>query len=385
MKRALTRIALFGGALVVALALVEVVFRVADLRPGRLKQRAVYLLRHDGERFVEQWGIDRLRTKSNTPGLAALRGEYLADIRFRFVYDTHLGHRRPYFDERGSVIMATNADNLRGPAVPHPKPPGTWRLAAIGDSFTFGEGVPFEDTYPRQIERRLQDAGYLERIADAAPPGAPYARIDSINLGVSGFNAKEVLLYLQHKAPKYDPDFVVYGFFLNDVFSENPFTREMNRVYAEVYSPPAGLSAWSRCYDYFRYRAARRELGSLTREMYRRSFDRVQTDPAWAETREHVLAMRRLCAERGDGFLMLVFPVLSSMGADYPYRDIHELLRAFCAEHDIPCLDLLDAYEEHEAIDLQVHPTDHHPNEFANRMAAEQVVAYLTALADGGD
>ena len=39
------------------------------------------------------------------------------------------------------------------------KPPDISRIAAIGDSFTFGMGVNLEDAYPKQLERILRARG----------------------------------------------------------------------------------------------------------------------------------------------------------------------------------------------------------------------------------
>ena len=40
------------------------------------------------------------------------------------------------------------------------KPPGVHRLVFVGDSFTYGAGVLFDDTYPKRTERALSMARF---------------------------------------------------------------------------------------------------------------------------------------------------------------------------------------------------------------------------------
>ena len=77
-----------------------------------------------------------------------------------FVKDPILPHKpRP-----GSVIegrsltdefdfrYAHNSLGWRGPDVSRPKPPGTFRILGLGDSFTYGAGVDAAETYLARLE-----------------------------------------------------------------------------------------------------------------------------------------------------------------------------------------------------------------------------------------
>jgi GDSL-like Lipase/Acylhydrolase family len=85
------------------------------------------------------------------------------------------------------------------------KPPGSVRVLALGDSQTMGFEVRQNRTYSAVIARWLASRGI-----DA----------QSINAGVSGFSTAEELVFLENEGIKYDPDFVVLGFFAND-FADN--------------------------------------------------------------------------------------------------------------------------------------------------------------------
>ena len=53
------------------------------------------------------------------------------------------------------VDVHINSQGLRGKEYAIAKPPGTYRILVLGDSMTFGWGVPVEETYPSRLEVAL--------------------------------------------------------------------------------------------------------------------------------------------------------------------------------------------------------------------------------------
>lgn len=72
-----------------------------------------------------------------------------------------------------------------------------FRIMTFGDSETFGWSVQLEDTLQRQME-------------------AIDSNVEVLNLGVPGYNAKNVADYMEIAVNEYDPDAVVYIFNPND-------------------------------------------------------------------------------------------------------------------------------------------------------------------------
>jgi lysophospholipase L1-like esterase len=99
--------------------------------------------------------------------------------------------------------LQTNALGLRGGEIARPKPPGTYRVLAVGDSCTFGSGAGSADTYPAQLERQLrtlrQDMGF-----------------EVLNAGVPGFTSYQALRYLETEGFDLQPDAVLFGTGVND-------------------------------------------------------------------------------------------------------------------------------------------------------------------------
>ncbi len=83
------------------------------------------------------------------------------------------------------------------------KPPGVFRIVAIGDSVTFGRPKSRDETFSK----------HLERLLNACSLGP---RFEVLNLGVIGYNAVQIAERLRVLGMKYAPDLVLYGYVLND-------------------------------------------------------------------------------------------------------------------------------------------------------------------------
>lgn len=95
---------------------------------------------------------------------------------------------------------AFNAQGLRTQA-PHAATsiaarPGTVRIALVGDSFTHGMEVEFEDTWGHLTERALQADG---------PP------VEVLNFGVPGYGMDQALLRWREHVRAFRPDILVFG------------------------------------------------------------------------------------------------------------------------------------------------------------------------------
>lgn len=138
------------------------------------------------------------------------------------VADTELGHlhgSNSHTRQEGpefTVEYKINNQGLRDNAIHAiPKPSGSTRILLLGDSFTFGTGNHYEEIWPVIFERALLDHGY---------------DVDVVKAGVSGFDTRTEILYLERLLPKYHPDIVVLAFLPNDLFTntavnENDLSR----------------------------------------------------------------------------------------------------------------------------------------------------------------
>ncbi len=61
----------------------------------------------------------------------------------------------PYRNEEFEYFSQASSLGLREREIPRQKPPGQFRIVALGDSFTEGMGAPITRTWPRTLERLL--------------------------------------------------------------------------------------------------------------------------------------------------------------------------------------------------------------------------------------
>ena len=108
-----------------------------------------------------------------------------------------------------TVDYTINADGFRDANVRSPtKPAGTIRVLLLGDSFTFGYGVDYQNIWPVLAERELRRSGYS---------------MDLVKAGIEGMDTRSELVLLRRLLKRYQPDAVVVGFLINDLYSNRPY------------------------------------------------------------------------------------------------------------------------------------------------------------------
>jgi lysophospholipase L1-like esterase len=126
-------------------------------------------------------------------------------------YDPQRGwHNRPnakglFSTDEYQVSLEYNSRGIRGPERPFEKPPGTYRIVMLGDSYIEGYSVP----------REQRVAEVLEEILSARDPSRRY---EVIALGTAGYSTDQELLWLESEGLRYQPDMVVVMFYMNDVY-----------------------------------------------------------------------------------------------------------------------------------------------------------------------
>jgi hypothetical protein len=108
-------------------------------------------------------------------------------------------------DNNQKIHLKFNSRGLRGREYAYSKPPGTYRILIVGDSFVEGYGVKTEDRVSEQLEKLLNDGN----------TGQP---VEVIAMGTAGYSTDQELLALQREGLRYHPDLVILMFYQNDVF-----------------------------------------------------------------------------------------------------------------------------------------------------------------------
>ncbi len=305
--------------------------------------------------------VRRFEPGSGVPFMQIPNGPliYQPNVTFASIYDP-AGDTRGYFPSDGRITYRINELGLRGPALPVEKPPDSFRIICLGDSFTFGEGVREEDTYAARLRECL--AGVM-----------PGRHIEVMNAGVQAYDAKDAAALYLMRCTSFRPDVVTLGFFLNDA-TDSAQTIRINEAMTAEYQL-SFMAKVSRIWEVFeRGRRARR----IQRDYFETTHRSFQST-GWTDCKKVLHGMEQVSREDGFRFVVVLFPVLWELDGQYPFEDIHRLIKDACREAGCECIDLLDVYRGREAEYLWVHPTDHHPNEIAHRLAADRIAEYLTA------
>ena len=350
------------AGVVLTLGALEVIFRTLGIDGRPLPPRRVDVLTQGEWRTVGYWGTTPLKRPSPFPEVRM--GEYIPGLTFRFVYLDRAGR------DAGmprTVEARINQHGLRGPALSREKAPGVFRVLALGDSFTFGEGVADDEPFIARLIERLNQSN-----------GGP--RYEGINAGVSGYNTRDEVLYLENRWLGFDPDLVLLTFYLNDAYDDARFGLLVRGGAAgatldESLADPGPL--W--VVEWAGHRWRRWRAGRRVARIYRSQFsDNPEIDGHdWLDSRSALARAVSLTREREIRLVLVLFPELHELGNGYPFDNIHRRVREAAEELGIPVLDLLDTFRGEDAAKLWVHPTDHHPNARAHEMAAGAIAEFL--------
>ena len=103
------------------------------------------------------------------------------------------------------VVIHSNSAGFRDSEHSQTKAKNVYRILGLGDSFTMGAGVLFEDTWLAVLEKMLNKRE------------GPHPTVEIIKAGLGGFYPEVERLLLRHHGLSYNPDFLIVGFNTTDI------------------------------------------------------------------------------------------------------------------------------------------------------------------------
>lgn len=130
---------------------------------------------------------------------------YESDPDMQFTLAKNHKCRMANINNEFNTSAVINSMGFRGKEVEINKPPGKTRILIIGDSMTFGWGLPDDQTYPYLLENILKEKGA--------------GNVEVINGGYTGgLSPDSYYIYLKEKGFRLKPDILILGFFVgNDI------------------------------------------------------------------------------------------------------------------------------------------------------------------------
>ena len=117
-----------------------------------------------------------------------------------------------------------NALGLREPpGYPQPRKDGELRIAVLGDSMTYGEGVEAEQAFPALLSVRLRAA--------SAGQNPNRDNITVVNMGKLGDDTPAEVERFRRLADSIDPDVVILVMYVNDFAGAGGPDKALHRIY----------------------------------------------------------------------------------------------------------------------------------------------------------
>ncbi len=270
----------------------------------------------------------------------------------------------------------TNSQGFRDIERDVDKDPGTFRILALGDSFTFGSGIKHKESiYTAVLERKLNES---------AVAGATF---EVINSGLKGLNTAEQLEYLRSDGLRLDPDLVLVGHVFND--AETPRIRnDLSEATRSSTLLPPRYHRVLNYYSFTYYLARENILGLVARRAnrdgnrsgYRAYLDTLYSEPNLRDYEQVMIDMTRTAEDRGIPLLWFSFPEIRAIRRDpYPFSDVRDTLLDIAARNQLKFVELHAAIAASDAPELTVSAWDGHPNEIVHQIAADEIFDRLVA------
>jgi len=276
--------------------------------------------------------------------------------------------------------LRTNSRGFRDQERSREKSAGTFRVIALGDSFTWGYGAPIEETWPVHLERRL------DGLAGTHPD------FEVVSMGIGRFWPEPERILLESEAVLYSPDVVVVLLVDNDVLDTHLGVRGVNvshgylvsrRAHALLGGTGTWLAAHSDLARLLLARLPRKETSSIDwRELF---VDDGACERAWKEIEREYERMCSIAASYGAKILFAHVPqggaFLAQLKPSPDFAYPGRRLSRWAEHHAAHFVDTWPALETAGGIAALFWPRDGHPKPEGYRVIAEVI---FRALVDQG-
>ncbi len=265
---------------------------------------------------------------------------------------------RPY-----GYFMPSNSKSLQDKPI-NKKERGTFRIGILGDSFTFGPHLQYQDTFSKKLEH------FLNLNIDAP-------KVEVINDGVSGSSTKTEALRVGRLLDT-DIDLLILEITLNDAEPKLLTKREKDAIYGDAH-----LKSW--IFENWRFLGfiARRIHNKKTEQAYIEYHTKFFTDPATQKVfKDSLRIIKEKATKNNIPVVAVTFPLFDfPIDEAYPFTKSHSIISESLKALNIPEIALKSGYKNIPPQRLQVIPgKDNHPNEIAHRIAAELILGRLVHL-----
>ena len=289
----------------------------------------------------------------------------LAEAYFRYVYDVPdgLGFLKvsQKWVERHVVY---NNYFYRDRDFETEKKAGTTRIGILGDSIAYGGGIENpQDRFSNILEKRLKDANY---------------NVEVYNLGRPGYDSQQEIEEFE-KVRHLNFDILIWEYFINDI---QPNIKSTGTRIIEINRDlPAYITFFtnkSYFLDFLYWRLTPTHQKTF-RELRAADIAQYENEEVLNAHKSRITDFIKSFNGSDTKILVVIFPLISPLGPDYPARHVHQLMAETFRSNNVEVLDLQNVFGRFDKQKLMASKFDPHPNEIAHKFAAEEIFSKVTA------
>jgi len=245
-----------------------------------------------------------------------------------------------------STTVKINSYGFRDYEYSIENPESTFRIVVLGDSITFGQGVELNESYPKVLEKLLNECGN--------------GGYEVLNFGMPGANIAEKVEILKTKAIKFDPDLIVVQWLGDDAVDWNEYS-EIEKTALQEFVKKSGKSE--------------KDLTGL--EKY------------YIDKKSYEEYLKELLYERQDEALERIeksfeklYPIVQNDSDVLIFiweadKNQLPLLKEISKTYNWTAVDLSEILSEYPKNKMVINPEDEHPTAFAHKIIAEELYKNL--------
>lgn len=296
-----------------------------------------------------------------TLSILLLIGEFTTRIILRNISTTpHMS----YFTQRwGKKYVHLNKMGFRDHNFKLDKKGSAFRIAVVGDSFAFGQGIDEDERFSNLLEKKLNDASNV--------------KFEVMNFGIPGAETIDEVKTLKKYVMKIHPDFVLLQWFINDFEGHDKSFRPKMIPLIPSFTIRKYLVDHSALYylistEWDKFQEDYLKSYHYSNYMVKR-FGNPQSEDSERVARE-ITSFITICKTHNVSLGVVLFPeLIEKMKDGYPFTFLHDRVDQICDKNNVPWLDLLPAYASfvRDYKKLWANRFDSHPGLLANRIAAD--------------
>jgi lysophospholipase L1-like esterase len=283
-------------------------------------------------------------------------------VRHLFRDVTTTGDNRGYFSRRWrQAKVHNNSWGFRERDFDLNKPVGIYRIAIIGDSFTYGQGVDEEERFSNLLWKRLsrQNGAY-----------------EVLNFGLEGAETEDHLNILTQTVLPAKPDFVLLQWFVNDVEGSDKSGRPRSWPLLPSKTLLRGLRATSALFYLLekRWEAIQGQLGwvrNYNEYMWERFGD--ANSPSSIVAQKVLQRFVETCKRWGVPVGIVLFG--APLAGNSPLDFLVDRVLALCEQEALTCVDTRSIFAPYGGgMQLWANRLDSHPGPLAHRLVANRLM-----------